>query len=38
MEFVYMVVRFFEAGGPFMFPILVVAASGPRSPSSGTSR
>jgi len=28
MEFVYMVVRFFEAGGPFMFPILLVAAVG----------
>ena len=28
MEFVYMVVRFFEAGGPFMFPILLVAAAG----------
>jgi biopolymer transport protein ExbB len=28
MDFVYMIVRFFEAGGPFMFPILVVAAVG----------
>lgn len=28
MEFVYIVVRFFEAGGPFMFPILLVAAGG----------
>jgi biopolymer transport protein ExbB len=28
MEIVYMIVRFFEAGGPFMFPILVVAAVG----------
>jgi biopolymer transport protein ExbB len=28
MDFVYMVVNFFEAGGPFMFPILVVAAVG----------
>jgi biopolymer transport protein ExbB len=28
MEFVYMIVRFFEAGGPFMFPILLVAAVG----------
>jgi biopolymer transport protein ExbB len=28
MEFVYMIVRFFEEGGPFMFPILVVAAAG----------
>jgi biopolymer transport protein ExbB len=28
MELVYMVVRFFEAGGPFMFPILLVAAVG----------
>ena len=28
MEFVYLIVRFFEEGGPFMFPILVVAALG----------
>lgn len=28
MDFVYMIVRFFEAGGWFMFPILVVAAVG----------
>jgi len=28
MEFVYTIVRFFEAGGPFMFPILLVAAVG----------
>ncbi len=28
MEVVYMIVRFFEAGGPFMLPILVVAAFG----------
>ncbi len=28
MEIVYTVVRFFEAGGPFMFPILLVAAVG----------
>jgi biopolymer transport protein ExbB len=28
MDFVYMVVRFFTAGGPFMFPILIVAAVG----------
>jgi len=28
MDFVYMIVRFFEEGGPFMFPILVVAAAG----------
>ncbi len=28
MEFVYTIVRFFEAGGMFMFPILIVAAVG----------
>jgi biopolymer transport protein ExbB len=28
MELIYMIVRFFEAGGVFMFPILVVAAVG----------
>jgi biopolymer transport protein ExbB len=28
MEFAYTIVRFFEAGGAFMFPILVVAAVG----------
>jgi biopolymer transport protein ExbB len=28
MEFVHVIVRFFVAGGPFMFPILLVAAVG----------
>lgn len=28
MEFAYVIVRFFEAGGVFMFPILIVAAVG----------
>lgn len=28
MEFIYTIVRFFEAGGVFMFPILIVAAVG----------
>ena len=28
MDFVYMIVRFFTAGGPFMLPILAVAAIG----------
>ena len=28
MEVVYMIVKFFEAGGAFMFPILLVAAAG----------
>src|SRR5262245_31019858 len=28
MEFFYSIVRFFEAGGIFMFPILLVAAAG----------